>query len=568
MELWNADLDIPFRYTEDTLWNCMSIKGVIDNGWYLHNNFVGMPTGLDIHDFPSPDVFNFLLIKIISFFNSNYAFVMNFYFLLTFPLTTLAALFVFRNFHFSYAPSIVVSLLFTFLPYHFMRGEKHLFLASYFTIPLMVMVILWVFSDDNILFSHNKDKDSLKFEFNFKSLACFVICLIVASTGIYYAFFACIFLIIAGIRVLIARKRKYSFLAVETLITVIIIGVLINILPNIVYVYNHGMNAESLQRSPVEAEYYAMKIDQLILPVDGHRIEYMSDFKERYNEIAPFVNENTSSSLGIMGSIGFLLLISRLFWKTPQNHTMELSNNLTLLNLSAVLLATVGGFGYFIALIVPGIRSYNRISIYIAFFSLFAVNMLLENLYQKYKEKNFQRYLYYGFLGLLLTIGVLDQTNKTFVPQYELIKSEYINDSEFINKVESSLPEYTMIFQLPYMSFPENLQFLKMGDYQLFRGYIHSKTLRWSYGTMKGREGDRWQRVVTSRPTDEFLKSLSTEGFQGVYVDREGYEDSGAGIEAELKRLLDTEPIISANNRLAFYSMEEYNKKLNDTPGI
>lgn len=564
MELWNANLHIPFSYSGDALFSGMSIKGMIDNGWFLRNDFVGMPTGFDAYDFPSADVFHLLMLKFISLFSSDYAVVINSFFLLTFPLTTLSSLFAFRQFKLSYASSIVASLLFTFLPFHFLRGEYHILVAAYYMIPLIVMVILWVYSEEPFLFKNNPDNGRLKFEFNFKSTASIVICLLVASTGLYYAFFACFFLLIAGVPIYLLKRKRYNLLIIETLIALIIIGTFANILPNIAYVYNHGTNSEAVQRSPVESEMFGLKIDQLLMPVDGHRLPALANLKNKYNRIAPLVNENRSSTLGFIGSIGFLILIGKLFYKSHQNCTEILNDNLSKLNLSAVLLATIGGLGFFVALVIPGIRSYNRISVYIAFFSLFAVSLLLDRYYRKFVKTKISRYFYYGFLLLILTIGILDQTNKSFVPPYDLLAAEYASDGKFISEIEASVPANAMIFQLPYVSFPENLSELNMGDYELFRGYLHSNNLRWSYGAMKGREGDFWQRKVSQMPLNEFVENLSLAGFNGIYIDRRGYEDKGTEIEAGIKSLLKIEPIISEDNNLVFFNMNEYNKKMKE----
>ena len=43
MKLWRANPRTPFEYGGDALFHGMVIKGIIDNGWYLRNNFIGMP---------------------------------------------------------------------------------------------------------------------------------------------------------------------------------------------------------------------------------------------------------------------------------------------------------------------------------------------------------------------------------------------------------------------------------------------------------------------------------------------------------------------------------------------
>jgi phosphoglycerol transferase len=121
-----------------------------------------------------------------------------------------------------------------------------------------------------------------------------------------------------------------------------------------------------------------------------------------------------------------------------------------------------------------------------------------------------------------------------------------------------------MIFQLPYIPFPENPSVIKMKDYDHFRGYLHSKNLRWSYGAMKERQADFWQKQVSLLPVGEFMQRLSLAGFNGIYVDRYGYADSGAQIESEISAAVGTEPLISGNGRLAFFDTTQFNKRLKE----
>ena len=72
MELWNADLRVPFVYSGDGHLNGICVKGIIDNGWFLYNKYVGMPTGLYMQDFPFPNNLDCGLIKLISYFTKNY----------------------------------------------------------------------------------------------------------------------------------------------------------------------------------------------------------------------------------------------------------------------------------------------------------------------------------------------------------------------------------------------------------------------------------------------------------------------------------------------------------------
>ena len=562
LKLWNADLKAPFVYYYDGLFCLMLIKGMIDNGWFLHNTFIGMPSGLDIHDFPITDNFHLLFVKLISLFFPDPATAMNIYYLLTFPLTTMTSLFVFRYFKFSYATSILGSLLFTFLPYHLFRGEGHIFLSAYYLIPLMVMVILLLFRNGAFVFKYDEErKNKLRLNFrDHKFILVICLCVLIGSAGVYYAFFCCFLLLIAGISGKIFRKKFYPLLASAILVSIISITLLINMAPSILYTYKYGKNIEVAKRSAVDAEIYGMKITQLILPVDGHRVSYLHNLKNRYNHAPyrPLVNENTTSSLGAIGTFGFFILIGWLFYKHPQASNSELKISLSILNASAVFLGTIGGLGAVFALIIsPQIRAYNRISVYIAFFSLFAVVIFLEDFFNRHR-KSIKKAAFYSLLILLTAIGILDQTTKYMVPAYASVRAEYFSDADFVSKIEASVSKNTMIFQLPYVAFPGSWPVHKMLDYSHFKGYLHSKTLRWSYGAIRGRGDDKWQRMISKLPIDELIETISAAGFRGIYLDRYGFEDMGAELETKLSNLLETRPIISLDKRLVFFEIPEY----------
>lgn len=578
MKLWRADLRTPFEYGGDALFHGMVIKGIIDNGWYLSNNSIGMPGGAELFYFPMADNLHFLIIKLFSFFTSDYALIFNLYFLLTFPLTTISALYVFRYFKISYLIAVLGSLLYTFLPYHFFRNEHHLVLAGYYIVPLMVMVLLWVFSGR--LLASRTDDNKRGRSLNLRSkpfIASTVICLLIASGGLgYYAFFGCFFLLVAGVSAALYWKSISHLVVSLILIAVIFSGFVINLVPNMIYIRSQG-ESRTIERGTGEAEAYGLKIAQLLLPIDGHRIPALARLKERYNMAAPLVNDNTCATLGVVGSIGFVTLLGwLLFWKPSASQTREdpqplaLLSQLSLLNICGVLLATVGGFGSLFALLItPQMRSYNRVSIYLAFFSLFAVVLLLEDFFRRRASSGKARIIFAASLGVVLLLGVLDQTGKGiyFVPAYAAFESENASDEDFIGRIEATVPGGSMIFQLPYIPFPENPSVYQMPDYEHFRAYLHSKNLRWSYGAIKDRDTARWQLSTANLPPDQFLESISVAGFSGVYLDRGGYADKGADLEAKLRTLLGIEPIVSANGRMLFFDLGGYNSKLAEKYG-
>jgi phosphoglycerol transferase len=562
-KLWRADLNVPFAYDGDALFVQMWVKGVVDNGWYLRNGYLGAPGGLEMHDWPLADSLHFLILKLIALFTSNYALALNLFYLLTYPLTTLTSLFTLRRFHLSYAPAVVVSLLFTFLPYHFMRGQGHLFLASYYLVPLAILVVLWVYLDSGLFFHWEETRQKVCWNgFGWRTLVSIGVALLLGSGGVYYAFFSSFLLLVAAVACCLYRKRTYPLGAASVLIAIIFAGVLANVAPKFLYEHRYGKNPDVTMRAPIEADIYGLRLAQLLLPVERHRLPQLEHLKAKFNlEFAPYINENCTATLGLVGSFGFLFLLGRLLVHKPRA-VPGMHDALARLTLFTLLLCTVGGFGALFSLFVsPKIRGYNRVSVFIAFFSLFAVALLLEKLLRRAQTSR-ARLLTHGLLGLLLAVGILDMDVSAFTPPYDQLKAAFAHDENFIRRIEACLPTRSQVFQLPYVPFPETLPVHYVSCYDHFRGYLHSRTLCWSHGAMRARPTDLWQQEVAKQPLEEAVRTLAFAGFRGIYLDRGGYVDCGAKIEAELTRLLETTPLVSERENLSFFNLTDYAARL------
>jgi phosphoglycerol transferase len=400
IKLWQADLAVPFVYGADAVFSSALIKGIIDNGWILHNSFLGAPFASSMYDFPTSDnVIIFVLVKFISLFTSNFAIILNLVYILTYILTPVTTLYVLRKFGVSKINSLIFGLLYTFLSYHLYRGEGHFFLSIYFQVPLIIMVTLQLHSDDDFLLNKSSSQEFKKIILNKKSIIAVLICLLVSGTGVYYAFFGCFFLLLAGISASLAKKKATILFSSMLLVAVIVFGLLINYSPNFALWNQYGVNAEVKHKNPVQSEIYGLKITQLLLPVSGHHINYLANNKAKYNTYAPLVNENDSVSLGIVGSVGFVFLIAYKLFVRVKDPKYELYKILSNLNLAGVLLATIGGFGTLFALIfLPEIRAYNRIVVYIAFFSLFTFALLIDEATKRFDFVKKYKYLKYLLL--------------------------------------------------------------------------------------------------------------------------------------------------------------------------
>ncbi|HKX19331.1 MAG TPA: hypothetical protein VJT33_15075 [bacterium] len=535
------------------MFHTMLVKGLVENGWPLRNPLLGAPGTSELYDFPEASNLDLGLMKLVALASKDYATVLNTFFLLTFPLTVVTSLYALRQLRISYPSAIVGSLLYSFLPYHFLRGESHLFLAAYYVAPLIVVVAVWILRPDG-------GPKHERFGWPAAKVAAGIgIALAVASSFIYYAVFGAFIIAIAGllaVRLQDRRVRRARMTLAACLAGLIAFTYLLNVSPSLLYIVQHGRNRVMSVRDPAEAQIYGLKIATLFLPIAHHRVHLLASIRARYDEGAPLTNENGMASLGAVGAIGFLLLLTNLTLGIPEGQDKAMLHNLASLNLACVLLGTLGGLGTLASHVLPLLRSYNRISIFIGFFSLAAVMMVLDRLSAWLRERR-GGWVVYPVLATLVLAGVWDQTSPSYVPDYAALRAVDASDAAFVGRLEASSPLHAMIFQLPYMQFPEPLGDFPptLETYTHLRGYLHSRTLRWSYGAMKGRAVDAWQKTVASQPMGELVAAVRAAGFSGIYVDRNGYADGGRTVMAALSEALRTTPLVSPNGRLVYFPL-------------
>ena len=237
--------------------------------------------------------------------------------------------------------------------------------------------------------------------------------------------------------------------------------------------------------------------------------------------------ENAYGYLGIVGVLGFLALLVLLLrnwdWRAGKTGTPRLGDRLWLLsrlNVMALLLATIAGFGGIIGILVRFIRGYNRISPYIAFFALLAVGLTAEKLLTQFTGR--RRGALLAAAVLLLGYGYWEQQG-LFTPDYEKVQQIWYQDAAFMAEVEDAAGEGAMLFTLPYMKNFENGSLNNMWDYTLLRGPLHSRTLKFTYGAGYGTQNDLWYKETSALEPEAMIAELRAQGMTGIYLDLDGY---------------------------------------------
>jgi phosphoglycerol transferase len=573
-QLWKFDLRAPiFSYYGDGLVHIFIAKTIAISGWFFQNDFVGHPHidgSFFFHDFPlHSDAFNFFVIKIFSYFSQDPFLLTNCFFLFTFSLVSFCSFVVLRVFKINFLLALLISILYAFLPYHFLKNINHLLLSNYALIPLVVMVSLWICDGKIMLFDYNHKKQ-ISLAPNRLFFISALVAIFAALNGAYYAIYGCF---IFGFSWLLYSLKSGKFVNREFFATVaicliVLVSLILIYLPAFAFWFKNGFNPNMANRSVIDSEIYALGLINLLLPISNHYLDFLSNFATNFNQVFYSNGEKQAESLGIFASVGFLFLIllllarlngsSSFLQKLTKRFALEkedraLLSNLAGLNIMTILFATVGGLVIFFAIYFPLLRSHARFCVFIAFFSFFALGII----FNKVVAKN----LAAKILAILIFVFALfDQVGDLtyFRSDAEKMSQEFARDLNFVSMVEKNLQQDAKVFILPIFGF--------IGDYgdnyESLALNLHSQNLNWSYPIMKGRATYLWQKKVENLAMKDFVLELKKAGFEGVVIDRQHLISSSKDgkqklmtWESGLKKLSKNDFMISSDGRWAFLKL-------------
>lgn len=529
MDLSQLDINIPMSYFGgDDMGVLVNAKQFTEQGWNMTSDRLGTPFTVQYYDFTSSMMHNvgLLIMKIFAVITGSAAAAMNLTYLSIYFMAGIISYFVMRNIKINCWINALASSVFAVSPYMLYRNIGHIVLTECYFVPLSILICLWIYERDDVLVP---DRNFFKRKINYVVL---FFTFLIANNGIaYYPFFTCfIFLVTAISKLLKTGKIRQGLRGVIATVMVCFFVVL-SILPGKIYTLINGSNSAAIDRSGFEqAELYGLKIAQLFMPVNGHGL--YDKYIDYYNDAAFLVNENSTAYLGIIGMIGFIILGLWLFARRDGKDGIlsKRLGYLSELNIAMVLLGTIGGIGAMFAFFVsPLLRGYNRISIFIEYVAILAVALCMDRLVEVINAKKVLKgiliYIVYGVFGLACIFSIWEGCPNLATPPYDTIREEYASDKDFVERIENQLDEGAMVYQLPYHEYPEFGPVNDMWDYHLYVGFVHSDTLRWSYGSIKGREEDKWNKNVSEMSYGDMVKYLKEQGFAGIYVDRRAYLD-------------------------------------------
>src|SRR5690606_32997809 len=138
----------------------------------------------------------------------------------------------------SKAMTIATAPLFAILSYHFLRGESHLFLASYFVVPLSIVLVVRAARGER-LWGWRQSQHRLARFFG-RGTGTVVIAVLTGMTQAYYAVFALILFAIAGVIAVIRHRAWPRFWGAVIAGAIIVATMAINMADDVVFGLQNG----------------------------------------------------------------------------------------------------------------------------------------------------------------------------------------------------------------------------------------------------------------------------------------------------------------------------------------
>ena len=321
----------------------------------------------------------------------------------------------------------------------------------------------------------------------------------------------------------------------------------------------HGPNTGALVREYKWLEIYGLKIVDMVIPPITHHSHMLADFAAAHRAAAPLQDEG--SYLGFVGLAALALLVGTAIADVVRRRADSIPMEAWQV-LWIVLFFSTGGFNAILgSLGFTLFRTGCRYSVVILAIALMYAAQRLTALQREtasHKPSGSLPLAAYAAAAALCCVILWDQVPRApTATATAAIARQVEADREFVAAMEAALPDRAMVFQLPIMEFPE-APVPGVPPYDHFRPYLYSKNLRYSFGSMKGRPREDWQKELGKMAFKDAVAEMKNKGFAAIYINRNGFPDRGKALEDSLLEMGYTKPPLrNATGELACIVLEK-----------
>ena len=459
--------------------------------------------------------------------------------------------------------------LFALMPYHFQRGEDHLLESTYYFVPFMVLLMLEVWSARPIACKWVEDRWKFTWRDRRMWYAFFLLAFLTSFNPYHQFFFAC--LVASAAPFAAVYRRNWRILIVGLALAGFACSVLV-----MRHTLTHFVSSPDLALGVTgqgitgygQAELYPLKLAQLLLPVGEHRWGVLASIRDMYNVANPLNNENSTTTLGLVGSIGFLSCVV-LALMPNRGAMLNQVARMGLITLIAILFGVMGGFSSLISTIsnvvlgpysmLTQARSWNRIAIFIGFFAYFTAFWLVQKstaaVASRTSGGHAKSIVGWSICAAVFAFALWDQVPYKIDQQDD---GHYVSDVQFFGGLESTLPKGAKIFQLPFVAHHWSAYVLPGVYYtQQLRPYVTSQTLSYTYGGDRGSLQSEWYYAATALPPVQAATYLCSYGFAGVLLQRNMVVDPSI-LEGGWSVALKASPQFSKDGDYSFFDIRSF----------
>lgn len=561
---WNWDINVPIAWFGDAITDLGSLsmaqKAIRGDGVYIAHT-AATPLAAEMNYQIVDGSLHFLIMKALSIFFRTPGVLMNIYYLFTYPASASVMFFVLRKLNINRWISVWVSIVYAFLPGHFYRNVSHMAIGSSFTLPLVCLGTVWLLEENlgrKQYFNHEiKDIGQLLHSVCTKNMLLAILgSILLGLSSLYHCCFSMmVHAVTAILSYFETQKKRNLFYGCLLLVTDFLVAAFCVGLPAILS-DGRTMNTIGSVRNISDVNMYSLKISQLILPIQKHRLNLFNNIRKYYD--ASFVQtENATSSLGLTLSIALIISIfCALFYGI--NKTIV---NLGKINLALLCISMIGGLSELAAMLFSYIRCYNRMSFFIAAFSSIALAYIVNGFYKKYQCKIRKT----GWLvAIIVGIGfaLYDQTFEelALTKEYSQTTAQMWSRMEsFFKEIEITDKDILMYPSIYSDEYQERLEF----KYENMTPYIHSETAIYSNGYIKGSQTDLWLQALENYSDEDKVKIAIGAGFDGIILYRDGFKDIERfnEIDKSFETILGNRKMLEEEGWV-YYSLKDYKENL------
>lgn len=454
-----------------------------------------------------------IFVKIFGFYEG-----LNIYLMLLHVACGLSFYFVGRSLSYDRSWCFAGAFIFAFSPFLFYRGLSHLTVATVWHLPLLLLTLVWVNAPTRLNLSNKT--------------AWRVSVLTSILVGLFNPYYAAVFLffLLISLAGKVHSKQINEAKQAAWLIGIVIFAFISQHLDTFIFQMSEGKNSLAIMRNLEGLTIWGLRIPDMIFPPE-HRSSMLAWFSASryYNNIPGFLRgESQLAYIGIISAFGLVLLMVVGTLKVAEKRFDEISYWYWL-GLGSLGFSVAGGLNYLAGAIgFVLFRATNRFSIVLMLIGLYFLCELLSG-------KKMAPRTTWGLAVGAIVFALWDQIPPSkMASRLENRNSLIISDRIFTSKLENSLPPNAMVFQLPVHAFPESGPVIGMSDYEHFRPYLYSKSLRFSYGTQKGRGDSDWQLKIEKMPVETMVANLEKYGFSAILINRNAYSDKAETITSAL----------------------------------